>query len=442
MTAMIPPTRDLPEYRGFAGKRLALVETMLHGAFYDGIHTARRHGLEVWLLIRDREWYGSPTTWTDHPLSRVDRLVVTDTHDPAAVAAVVTDDAGGPLVDGVTTFSDYHTEVAATVAQRLGLPGPGPVPFGLANHKHRLRDALRGCPYTVDHVLVTDLAQVPGAAARLGFPVVAKPPSEAISYGVRRADDLPALVTAVAEVSQIRRSLRGQPRPGYVLLEPYVEGPEISVETITIDGVTHLYGVTAKTVGSPPTFLEKAHVFPAPLDSATRAEVWRVVSEVLSRIGYQQGPAHTELKLTADGPKVIEVNPRLPAGDITRMVRDICGRDPHLDSKLLAVGGRPLPPTGEPRGAAAVVVVYPPAGAGVLAGIDGVDDARALPGVRVTVLAEPGDEVWHRVDNSGRVALVQAYADGPVSALALAERAAARLTVRVAAAAPTLEVPT
>lgn len=441
MSAM-PPACDVPAYRDLAGRRLALVETMLHDAFYDGIHTARGLGLEVWLLIRDREWYGTASAWNDHPLSRVDRLVVIDTHDPAAVAEVVTDDAGTPLVDGISTFSDYHTEVAATVARRLGLPGPGPAPFEMANHKHRLRDALRGCPYTVDHVLVTDPAQVPEAAARLGFPIVAKPPSEAISYGVRRADDLPALVAAVADLSQFRHSLRGQPRPGHVLLESYVDGPEVSVESITIDGVTHLYGITAKTVGAAPTFLEQSHVFPAPLDPAVRAEVGQVVSEVLARIGYHQGPAHTELKLTAGGAKLIEVNPRLPAGNITRMVRHTCGRDPHLDSKLLAVGGRPSPPPGEPRGAAAVAVVYPPAGPGVLAGIDGLDTARALPGVQVTVLAESGDEVWHRVDNSGRVALVQAHADDPASALALAQRAAAQLTVRVAAHTSTGQVPT
>ncbi len=431
MTAPTATAEYAAGYAGLAGKRLALVESMLHSAFYDGIHEARAFGLEVWLLIRDREWYGSEAAWADHPLARVDRLILTDTHDPRAVAAAVTDARGRPLVDGVTTFSDYHTEVAAQVAAELGLPGPGIRPIATANHKHRLREALRGRPYTIDHVLVTGPEELAAAAARLGFPLVAKPPAEAISYGVRRIDELAALGPGYAEVSAIRHSLRGQPRPGHVLLERYVDAPEVSVESMTVDGVTHFYGATAKTLCQPPTFLERSHAFPAALDNRVWADIRRVIVETFELIGYRQGPAHTELKLTADGPRIVEVNPRLPAGGITTMVRDVCGRNPHLDAKLLAVGGRPRPPAGPPDGGAAVVVVYPPHRPGVLAGLDGVAAAEAVPGVRVIALAQPGDEVWHRLDNSGRVALVYARGDDAQAALAAAETAASRLRVRV-----------
>jgi len=418
-------------YGGFAGRRLALVESMLHGAFYQGIHDARGYGLEVWLLIRDRDWYGSEAAWVDHPLSRVDRLIEVDTHDPRAVAAEVTDRDGGALVDGVTTFSDYHTEVAATVAEQLRLPSPGRAAIAAANHKNRLRDALRGRPYTIDHVLVTDPRQLRAAAARLGFPLVAKPPAEAISHGVRLVTDDAELQSAYAEVSAIRHSLRGQPRPGHVLLEAYVDAPEVSVESLTIDGVTHFYGATAKSLCAPPTFLERAHAFPAALEPGQWSEVRRVVSETLTTIGYRQGPAHTELKLTPRGPRIVEVNPRLPAGNITTMVRDVCGRDPHLDAKLLAVGGRVEPPTGPLDGGAAVVVLYPPRRPGTFLALDGVAAAEAIPGVRVVPLAQPGDELWHRVDNSGRVGLVYARAADAGTALATAEAAAAQVTVRI-----------
>jgi biotin carboxylase len=416
---------------GFAGRRLALVESMLHGAFYQGIHDARRYGLQVWLLIRDREWYGSPAAWADHPLRRVDRLIEIDTHDPHAVAAAVTGADGRALVDGVTTFSDYHTEVAATVAEQLGLPSPGRHAIAVANHKDQLREALRGRPYTIEHVLVTDPDQLPDAAARLGFPLVAKPPAEAISHGVRLVRDATELHRVHAEVAAIRRSLRGQPRPGHVLLEAYVDAPEVSVESITIDGATHLYGVTTKQLCPPPTFLERAHAFPARLDPDLHADVHRVVAETLATIGYRQGPAHTELKLTPSGPRIVEVNPRLPAGNITTMVRDVCGRDPHLDAKLLAVGGRIEPPGDRFDGGAAVVVLYPPMRKGRFVALDGVEAAQAVPGVRVVPLALPGDELWHRLDNSGRVGLVYARATDADAALAAAEAAAARITVRI-----------
>jgi len=418
-------------YQGFAGKRLALVESMLHDVFYDEIAAARSFGLAIHLLLRDREWYATEAEWGGHPLTRVDQLSFVDTHSVEAVLDAVTDDQGKPLVDGITTFSDYHTEVAAEVAERLGLPGPGLDAVRAANHKPTLRRLLDGSPYNIPYQLITDPGQLDAAARRLGFPLVLKPPAEAISYGVLRVDREQDLWAAYERTAAIRHSLRGQPRPGHVLLERYVDAPEVSVESLTVAGRTHVYGITAKRLCPPPSFLEAAHSFPARLDAETEEAVRRAVTEVLDRIGYRQGPCHTEVKLTADGPRIVEVNPRLPAGCLTTMVKDVCGANPHLDAKLLAIGGTPRPPDAGPQGGAAVVMLYPPPGAGVLEAVTGVAEAERVPGATVTLFAHPGDHLWHRIDNSGRVGLVYATGDDPDAAMAAATEAAARVGVAV-----------
>ena len=421
-------------YRPLAGRRLALVESMLHSVFYDSIHEARRFGLHVRLLLKEHEWYASAADWAGHPLTQVDTLEYVDTHSVDDVVRALTDSRGRPLVDGITTFSDYHTEVAAEAAERLGLPGPGLEAIRTANHKPRLRQALEGLSCNVPAVLVTAPGQLDAAAATLGFPLVAKPPAEAISYGVVLVRDRAGLNRAYAQLSRIRHSLRRQPRPGHVLLEQYVDAPEVSVESLTVAGQTRFYGVTTKYLMPPPTFLEAAHSFPATLEPADRARLYRTVSQVLSRIGYRQGPAHTEVKLTADGPRIVEVNPRLPAGNLTAMVRHVYDRNPQLDAMVLAVGGTPAAPDGEQHGGAAVVMLYPPGEPGrpgVLEGIDGLDVAAAQPGVQTVVFARPGDETWHRLDNSGRVGLVYARGPDAATALARARAAGAAVTVRV-----------
>jgi len=416
---------------GLAGRRLALVESMLHDVFYDGIARARAAGLNLHLLIRDRGWYGDDRAWVNHPLLRVDALSVVDTHSVAAVVAAITDDDGRPLVDGITTFSDYHTEIAAAAAELLGLPSPGIAAVRTANNKPLLRDRLGDQSCNVPYVLVTDAAQLVDVAARLGFPIVAKPPAEAISHGVRRVDDEADMKAAYDELSQARTSLRGQPRPGHVLFEKYVEGPEFSVESLTVAGETGFYGITAKHVGPPPTFLETEHSFPAVLDPATTNVILETVASVLRQLGYRQGPAHTEVRLTPKGPRVVEVNPRAPAGNLTTMLQDVCGRDLQLDAMLLAVGGHPPLPAGPgPGRGAAVVMLYPPPDAEVLEHIDGLPEAAAVTGVRTVVFARPGDELWHRIDNGARVGLLYAQAADPATALTRAREAAGRVTVR------------
>src|SRR5689334_3894102 len=144
----------------FTGKRLAIVEHMLHYPYELGLRQARERGLWVRLLVGDRNWYTHGQPWQTHPMSGVDEVIDVDTADPDAVLAAVTDADGRPEVDGVTSFSDYHTVVAATVAQRLGLPGPDPQALETANVKDRLRVALGDLPFNIPHALITERGQL------------------------------------------------------------------------------------------------------------------------------------------------------------------------------------------------------------------------------------------------------------------------------------------
>ncbi|MEU6341683.1 ATP-grasp domain-containing protein [Streptomyces sp. NPDC046977] len=433
-------------YEQFRGKRLALVESMLHDAFYNGIHRARDFGCEVWLLVRGEEWYTGGRPLSGHPLGRVDRVVQVDTHDWRAVAGVLTDADGKPLVDGVLSFSDYHTEVTARVAESLGLPSQGLEAVRAANHKHLLREALGDDPANVRWRLVTRREELEAAVGHVGLPLIAKPPSEAISFGVRKCLTWDQVLDAWRELSAVRASLRGQPRPGHVLLEEYVRGTEVSVESMTAGGVTHFFGATSKELHKD-TLLEEAHSFPVALDAGVWEEVRACVDRALRAVSYRQGPAHTEVMITEDGPRIVEVNPRLPAHMISTMVTDVCGTDPHLDAKLLAVGAEHVPHRGPGDGAvggAAVVVLFPDE-PGEFTGIDGTGDTAGTdstggegpsPGVSVHLHHEPGDPVATRLDNSASVGFVYARAHSAKEALDEARRAAGRIRIHTRKEAP------
>jgi formate-dependent phosphoribosylglycinamide formyltransferase (GAR transformylase) len=417
-------TAPLADYSFFAGKRLAIVEHMLYHPFQLGLDQARAQGLEVWLLVGDRDWYTHGHDWAAHPLSKVDKVFDVDTDDLDAVLAVVTADDGTPLVDGLTSFSDYHTVLAAQAARLLGLPGPDPAAVAAANVKPRLRAALRDEPFTVPHVLVSEPGQLAEAVAALGFPMIAKPPAEAISYGVRRVDDLGQLTDAYAELSAITRSLRGQPRPGEVLLEQYVDGVEVSVETMTVDGHTHVFGVTSKELFGEPAFVEYGHTFPVALPEDVRAELYHVVRRTLELIGYRHGPCHTEVRLSGAGWRVIEANPRTPSNCITMLVADVTGRSPILDAWVLALGGTPPIEPVTHSGGAAVRLLYPEK-KGRLVRVDGIE---AVPGVTVLLHVEPGDLVRQRMDNSAGAGFVYCAGADADTAARLVDEVAGRIT--------------
>ncbi|GFM97697.1 ATP-grasp domain-containing protein [Streptomyces fulvorobeus] len=420
-------TTPLADYAQFADKRIAIVEHMQNHPFVLGLRQAREHGLEVWLLTGDRTWYTHGHDWETHPIAQViDRVIDVDTTDLDAILASVTGEDGRPLVDGVTSFSDYHTVIAAQAAQRLGLPGPDPEAVEIANVKDRLRVALGDVPFNIPHVLVSDKDQLEAAAHKLGFPMIAKPPAEAISYGVRRVDDMAQLTEAWNELSGIRKSLRGQRRSGDVLLETYVEGVEVSVETMTVDGYTHVFGVTSKDLFGDPAYIECGHTFPVPLSDESREELYSVVRKTLEAIGYRHGPCHTEARHTESGWRIIEANPRTPSSCMTMLVTDVTGRSPILDAWLLTIGATPAIEPVTHSGGAAVRMIYP-AKRGTLKRVDGVEAAEAVPGVQVLLHVEKGDALLQRMDNSSCVGFT--YCNGPdrLEAQALADKAASYL---------------
>ena len=426
--ADIPPGGAATGYARLAGKRLALVESMPHEAFYEGIHAAREFGCEIWLLVQDEGRYTDGRPFSEHPLGQVDKVLRVDTHDRAAIVDALTDAHGRPLVDGVTSFSDGHTEAAALAAAHLALPSQGPRAVRTANHKHLLRRALDGDPANVAWRLVTGRDELDDAVRHVGLPLIAKPPSGSLSYGVRKCTTAAEVQAAWRELSHTRRSPRGLNRPGHVLFEEYVRGVEISVESITVAGGTHFFGATSKHLHKD-TLLAEAHSFPMPLGSTRWAEVTGCVDRALRTIGYRQGPAHTEVLITEDGPRIVAISPRLPAHVISTMVADTCGTDPHLDAKLLALGLTPSPgrPGDGHRRACAVVALVPDE-PGRFIGIGGLREATAH-GVQIALHADLGDHVAGRLDNSAPVGFVRAHADAADQALATARRAASLIGI-------------
>lgn len=166
--------------------------------------------------------------------------------------------------------------------------------------------------------------------------------------------------------------------PGYrgpYLVEKALDGPEFGVETLTVDGMHRVVGVTAVHRRSP-----TGHdlLFPAPLTERELGEVRAAATGLLDLAGYESGPAHLTVVLTADGPRIVRSQPR-PAGGMNRRLIELAtGWDPEA-ALFRALSGHP-PETPAPRRYAAVAYFRLPQGR--LVSVTGLDEIAVLPGVR------------------------------------------------------------
>ena len=231
---------------------LALVESNTTGTGRAFAVAARARGLRPVLLS------GRPDRYPWVAEDAVD-VVLADTTRTASVVAAARAAGGGALA-GVTTSSEYFVAVTARAAATLGLPGADPAAVQRCRDKRGQRHAFAdfGVPAPAFATAGTPKEAVE-AATEVGFPVVVKPADGTGSRGVRLCADPVEVSEHTATLLARRHDERGQPTLPAVLIEQYISGPEVSVETFG----TALVGITVKHLGPQPFFVESGHDFPA-----------------------------------------------------------------------------------------------------------------------------------------------------------------------------------
>ncbi|MFF7590362.1 ATP-grasp domain-containing protein [Kitasatospora purpeofusca] len=354
-------------------------------------------------LTRDLDHYlrAAPPGEGRHPLLTAENVLTAETTDPSTLLPYVERLHTALGFDGVVSSCDYYLPTVAAVAEHLGLPGPRADAVRAACRKDLTRDRLMAAGVPGPRfALCHDLPEAFAAAREIGYPLVLKPVDLCAGMYVRRIADERELITAQQALADFPVNARGQHREPAVLLEELLTGPEVSVETVSFDGEVRVVGVTGKTVGGAPAFVETGHLFPADLEAALTEAAAGTAVAALEALGLDQVVAHTELKLTPHGPRIVEVNPR-PAGNrITELVRRVTGVDLAAACVDVALGRRPeLTPRRTDAASAAIAFLLPDRD-GRLTSVDGAETVRRDTSVVELTLAAPGREVRRAVSNN------------------------------------------
>jgi biotin carboxylase len=136
------------------------------------------------------------------------------------------------------------------------------------------------------------------------FPLIIKPKDAFSSRGVYR-------VNSFSEISEYIGETRSFAPSGDILLEEFLEGKEYSVESITFRGTTTVIQITEKFITPFPNTVEMGHLQPAQLNYEQKNEISLLVISAIKAIGIDNSASHTEVMLTSEGPKVIEIGARL-----------------------------------------------------------------------------------------------------------------------------------
>ncbi|MFD3515435.1 ATP-grasp domain-containing protein [Streptomyces sp. NPDC058657] len=312
-------------------------------------------------------------------------------------------------VVGVTSVYEYYCDMGAEVASRLGLAGPDPAAVAICRSKSSMREAMADTPGLNPLFRVAGSpAEAVDAAEAIGFPVVVKPLDLTGSLFVRRCESAAEVAAITEEVTRLGEYLGHTVTPE-VIVEEYVTGAEYSAEIVH----GKVLGLTEKIGSEPPLFLEMGHIFPASLPGRQERLLIEKAELAVKAIGVTWGPAHVELKLTADGTdaRVIEVNGRIAGDRIPEAVRIASGVDMCRLHMTALLGGTPDLTVNCDRTAAIHFLMLQ--ASGHLDAIDGVDEAQALEGVH-EVHMRPGVQagITYEANGSNRDRAAWIIAEG------------------------------
>ncbi|WP_327268242.1 ATP-grasp domain-containing protein [Streptomyces sp. NBC_01218] len=358
---------------------------------------AKRHGDRLLLVVKDPTW----------EKGFADVTVSVDTSDvEATVAAVRTLAATEPEpIRAVVAFVGHSVPAAAAVAADLGLPFVGERTARTVRDKYAMRRAFAAANVPQpEHGLARTLDEAVAEAARIGFPLVLKPLIDNDSGYFRRVDDVAELTEHFPVVQRGAWSgIVHNPHYAWmverygsaVLLEEYLPGAEVSVESIVVDGRAHVIALHDKPVPAEgPYFVDVHYATPSRLPAEVRERIVELTAASHRAVGIGTGAVHTEFRIGSDGtPKILETAARLGGGpvyqsvllstgvDLVAAVLDVAsGRTPDLDP------GRAPTPAG--------FYLFFAEKAGRISRIIGVEEAGRDPRVRELALyRKVGDAV-------------------------------------------------
>ncbi|MFC8230401.1 ATP-grasp domain-containing protein [Streptomyces sp. NPDC057287] len=361
---------------------------------------------------------------------RLADVVFSDFRTPMDALDQLSEHCAREGIGGVAAGGVFLSPLAASLADRLGLPGntPGPAPAG--RDKWLMAQAFRerGVPHPRTLAITAFDDAVPSVgAAGLDYPVIVKPAESSASVGVSLVDSPDHLAGAI-RVAQRRRELRyGAPLDGTVLVQQYLRGIACSVVTVAHRGTYEHLAILRKYTAGGRGREGTGHTVPADIDPRSEGPVLAAVERGLAALGLNDGVAQSDLVLTAAGPKLITVDVGPPDVPTMQVIEHASGVDVAAVYLQTVLGERP--DTGPRRTGAAAIRFITTVRHGVFRGLDGLAGSPHVALVRSYV--EPGELIGNAHAQFTRLGHVIVQAPSPAQADLRADEAIACISSRV-----------
>lgn len=328
-------------------------------------------------------------------------------------------------IDGIMTIaSDMPMRTVATVSKELGLIGIDEETAIKATNKYEMRKALEKENIPIPKFIrVSNYEEYKEEIERFKLPYILKPVDNSGSRGIY-------LVRNSTEEELAFEYTKKYSRNGDVLIEEFMQGQEVSVESMTIEGETHIIAITDKLTTGAPKFVEMGHSEPSRASNEIKEKICKITKAAVKAIGIKNGPSHTEVMITEDGPKIVELGARLGGDNITTHLVPLSTGVNIVKANIeCALGMKVDLETKFQKGSA---IRFFEQKDGTLKEINGIEEVMQNQKVKEVVINRKIGEKTGEINNSSdRIGYVVSQGDNAEDAIKICEEAMKKVNIKI-----------
>ena len=216
-----------------------------------------------------------------------------------------------------STGSDFAMPIATRISEELGLPK-----FicsdaaTICNNKDMLRGTLgQDFEGNIPFAILTEKTE----EVTLPYPFIMKPTDSQGQRGVN-------IINNHDEFLELFDQTKAYSRSGQVIIEKYVNGPEVSVNGYLVDGKMKFLEVSDRITWEKYVGLIHKHIIPTKsLSKKGLEKMSEILENACVKIGINNGPVYAQVKVEDDFPYIIEITPRLDGCHMWKLIYTASG---------------------------------------------------------------------------------------------------------------------
>lgn len=399
-------------------KTIIFIGTNKSGSSREAIRAAERLGYFTVLFTSNERQIQQRKEYID-----VHEMVFVDTTNLQAMKKeILSLKSKGNEIKTIASFVDSNVSNAFTLCEEFCPNGTSASAAFIMENKAGTRAKLAGLPFSPKYLTIQPGKKLDAKSmdALPDYPLIVKTASSTGSKDVLHATDDVQLQRHIAKLQE-KNPLEA------VIIEEFIEGEQYLVEAIVFNKEIQIAGVIQQEITFGKRFIITGYGVLAIVPRQLNDSIKEVLTSIVEKLAIQNGALHVEMRLTKNGWRLIEINPRISGGAMNNMLKAAFGYDLSEETIKLYLGEQPTLEIKQRHFVFTQYVIIDKRG--VLEKVTGKGRARKSPGiVEVYVKPKKGQLLTPPLSMGHRYAYVIAQGRTLAIAKSLAKKAAEEIT--------------